>query len=186
MGDHQYGFIPDQRFNAFWIWCSFSGSAKAVASSSTTMGASFNMAAGKSDPLLFAAGEIHASGSHNGVQTMREFFQNVIALGSVCGGQDFLSGSVRPGCPDIFQKALFKQPSILKHKGCLFHQVFRIHFFDIDAPDETAPLSASQKRGIRLAAVVLPPPEGLPALSPDRAGQQTIRRKEPGGPRRGR
>ena len=66
---------------------------------------------------------------------MREFFQNIIALRSVCGGQDLLSGSVRPGCPDIFQKALFKQPGILKHKGCLFHQVFRIHFFDIDAPD---------------------------------------------------
>ena len=62
---------------------------------------------------------------------MRQLLQNVIALGGVCGREDFFPGSLRPGSPDIFQKAFFKQPGILKDKGHLFHQVFCIHLPDI-------------------------------------------------------
>ena len=49
------------------------------------------------------------------------------------GGENFFSGSFRPGGPDIFQDALLKQPGILKDKGHLSHQFFSIHLPDVNS-----------------------------------------------------
>ena len=72
------------RAKAFWIKASFSGSAKAVASSSTTMGASFKMARASAMRCASPAGKIGPLGSDHSIQSLGQLFQNVAAL---CGFQ---------------------------------------------------------------------------------------------------
>ena len=115
----------------------------------------------QSNPLLFTAGEIYAFRSNYSIQALRQFFQNVTALRGVGGRQNFFSGSVRPGGPDIFQKAFLKQAGILKYKGHLLHQVFRVHFLDIGSANGNAaavcvPKAGDQAGGCGLSAAGWP------------------------------
>ena len=115
----------------------------------------------QSDSLLLAAGQINAFCSHHSIQPLRQLSQNVVALGGMGGSHDLFSGSRRSGSPDIFHKAFFKQPGILKDKSHLIHQIFCVHLPDIDSADRDGsavciPEAGNQACGCGLAAAGRP------------------------------
>ena len=58
-------------------------------------GSVFQEGPGNGDALLFAAGEVDTLGADDGVESIREFFHNVHALGGLQGCQDFFFGGIR-------------------------------------------------------------------------------------------
>src|SRR5699024_3142222 len=115
----------------------------------------------QSNPLLFTTGEINAFRSNHSIQALRKFFQNIITLCGTGGRQNLISGSFWSGGPYIFQKALLKQPGILKDKGHLPHQIFCVQLTDIDSADCDSsavciPEAGNQAGGCSLAAAGWP------------------------------
>ena len=157
VGDHQHGFVSDQYFKGFLNLMFVFRVGKSGGLIQHHNGSVFQDGPRQSDPLLLTAGEIDTFRSNYSVQTLGQFFQNVIAPGRMGGGQDLISGSFRSGGTDIFQETFLKQPGILKDKSHLLHQIFCVDLPDIDSSNRNRtavriPEAGDQAGGCRLAS----------------------------------
>lgn len=76
------------------------------------------------------------------------------------GRTHFVVSGRRLGGAHVVGKCLPEQLVGLEHEGDLVHKLVRIHFANVHTAYEHSTEETSQKRGIRLAQVDLPPPEG--------------------------
>ena len=97
-------------------------SANAVASSSTTMGASFKIATRQRHALLFAAGKIRPLRAEPRIDAPRQLVQDVLTLGGLQRRQHLLARSLRARGADVFQDGRLEQATVLEHEGHLRHQ----------------------------------------------------------------
>ena len=137
--------------NAFWISASFSGSAKAVASSRTTMGASFRMALARQCAAARRR-RGRSPRSRSGCPCPGAASPECPRTGRPSAPRAPAPGGVGAGSPGHFQDRGFEQTAVLEHKGDLVHEHMGSICRTSTPPTFTAPEAASQKRGIRLAA----------------------------------
>ena len=79
---------------------------------------------GNGDPLLLAAGKVHALAANDSVDTLWELFNNIHALGSFQCGKDFFLGGIRPAKPNIVQNSTLEKFTVLEHESHRIHQFF--------------------------------------------------------------
>ena len=105
----------------------------------------FQNGARQRDALIFAAGEVSAAVSYNGVKPLREASDDFPALGGLGGAQNLLPRGVRPCGANVFQHRILEQPGILEHKGDLIHQRLLSDLPYIHAAHQNAPFRSVVK-----------------------------------------
>ena len=84
----------------------------------------FQNCPGNGDPLMFTAGQVDAVRTDDRVNAVRKLIDDIHTLGGFQCLKYLLPGSIRPCHPDIFQNGGLDQPTVLKDKGYLIHQIF--------------------------------------------------------------
>ena len=79
-------------------------------------GGIFQHGARNGNALLLAAGEIHALRADDGMDAVREFFDNIHALRSPQGGKRLCLRGVGPAQLDVVQDAALEQAAVLEHE----------------------------------------------------------------------
>ena len=82
--------------------------------------------AGDGDSLAFAAGECIAVFADDGVVTLRELLDKVIAVGELCCSQNFFVGGVALTDANVIADGGVEQHDILEYDGEVFEERFRI------------------------------------------------------------
>ena len=124
--------------------------------------------------MHLATGEIDALRPNHSINTVRKFFQNIIALGQVEGTQNFFSCGIGAESRHIFQDGHFEQTGILKNDADPFHPLPVVHIADIhtaniDGSFLNVPKSCDQISNRTLAAAGLAYQSGNSSL-PDGKG----------------
>ena len=101
-------------------------------------GGIFQHGARNGNALLLATGEIHALRADDGVDAVREFFDNIHALRSSQGGKRLCLRGVGPAQLDVVQDAALEQAAVLEHERDRVHQLFLRDIAHVRAADADA------------------------------------------------